>query len=107
MAYEANFRPAAGALVALRRSEALRVGWRVFWSTRLAVFLVAFFAALSLGPPGRGGVGELNEAKFDAPALTAPIGGFGHLALSPLARWDAVWYLQVANFGYREGGAEV
>src|SRR4051812_43268313 len=106
MAYEANFRPAAGALVALRQSEALRAGWRVFWSTRLAVFLVAFFAALSLGPPGQGGLAEQNAAKFDYPRLTSPLGGFGDLALSPLARWDSVWYLRVADDGYPDGGPE-
>jgi hypothetical protein len=106
MAYEANFRPAAGALVALRGSEALRAAWRVFWPIRLAVLLIAFFAALSLGPPGRGGLGEQNAAKFDEPALTAPIGGFGKLALSPLARWDSVWYLRVAEQGYPDEGAE-
>src|SRR5215207_2985920 len=106
MAYEANFRPAAGALVALRGSEALRAAWRVFWPIRLAIFLLAFFAALSLGPPGEGGLGERNAAKFDEPALTAPIGGFGKLALSPLARWDSVWYLRVADRGYPDGGAE-
>jgi len=106
MAYEANFRPTAGALVALRGSKALRVAWGVFWPTRLAVFLVAFFAALSLGPPGQGGLGERNAARFDEPALTAPIGGFGELALSPLARWDSVWYLRVADAGYPDGGAE-
>src|ERR671922_1925173 len=106
MAYEANFRPAAGALVSLRDSEALRAAWRVFWPVRLAVLLVAFFAALSLGPPGQGGLGERNAAKFDQPALTAPLGGFGKLALSPLARWDSVWYLRVADRGYTDGGAE-
>jgi hypothetical protein len=106
MAYEANFRPAAGAAVALRSSEALRAAWRVFWPIRLAVFLVAFFAALQLGPPGEGGLGEQNAAKFDEPALTAPIGGFGELALSPLARWDSVWYLRVADHGYPDGGVE-
>jgi hypothetical protein len=106
MAYEANFRPATGALLALRGSEALRAAWRVFWPIRLAVLLVAFFAALSLGPPGQGGLGERNAAKFDEPSLTAPIGGFGKLALSPLARWDSVWYLRVADRGYPDGGAE-
>jgi mannosyltransferase PIG-V len=122
MAYEANFRPAAGAarsgagasarrapqhvLVALRHSESLRAAWRVFWPIRLAVVLVAIFAALSLGPPGQGGLGEENAAKFDQPALTAPIGGFGKIALAPLARWDAIWYLRVADQGYPDGGAE-
>src|SRR6266480_3980865 len=106
MAYEANFRPAAGALGALRDSESLRAAWRVFWPIRLAVLLVAVFAALSLGPAEQGGLGEENAATFDEPALTAPIGGFGRIALSPLARWDAVWYLRVANDGYPDGGAE-
>src|SRR3954454_356732 len=106
MAYEANFRPATGALVALRGSEALRAAWRVFWPIRLAVLMLAFFAALSLGPPGQGGLGERNAGRFDEPALTAPIGGFGKLTLSPLARWDSVWYLQVADRGYPDGGAE-
>src|SRR3954454_7029102 len=107
MAYEANFRPATGVLVALRDSEALRAAWRVFWPIRLAVLLIAFFAALSLGPPAlNGGLGEQNAAKFDVPALTAPVGGFGKLALSPLARWDSVWYLRVADDGYPDGGAE-
>src|SRR3954449_1096896 len=106
MAYEANFRPATGALVALRGSEALRAAWRVFWPIRLAVLVLAFFAALSLGPPGQGGLGERNAGKFDEPALTAPIGGFGKLTLSPLARWDSVWYLRVADRGYPDGGAE-
>src|SRR3954452_10956178 len=107
MAYEGNFRPASGALVALRGSEALRAAWRVFWPIRLAVLLIAFFAALSLGPPAlNGGLGEQNAAKFDEPALTSPIGGFGHLALTPLARWDSVWYLRVADHGYPDDGAE-
>jgi len=121
MAYEANFRSPAGAarsvagalagrasrhVLALRGSEALRAAWRVFWPVRLAVLALGFFAALSLGPPGHGGLGERNAAKFDEPALTAPIGGFGKLALSPLARWDSVWYLRVADHGYPHGGAE-
>src|SRR3954454_16582649 len=106
MAYEANFRsPAGAAVAALRDSESLRAAWRVFWPIRLAVLLVAVFAALSLGPPGQGGLGEENAARFDEPALTAPIGGFGKIALSPLARWDSVWYLRVANDGYPDGGA--
>ncbi|MGZ5338724.1 MAG: mannosyltransferase family protein [Thermoleophilaceae bacterium] len=99
MAYEAT--PGeTGAVRALRRSEALRVAWRIAWTTRLAVVLVAVFAALSFGPAA-GGLAEENAAKFDAPVLTHPL---ADPLVSPLARWDAVWYLRIADSGY--GGSD-
>ncbi len=79
----------------------MRAAWRVAWPTRLAVFLVAVFAALSFGPAS-GGLAQENAAKFDEPALTARL---AEPLLSPLARWDAVWYLRIADSGYG-GGAE-
>jgi hypothetical protein len=95
MAYEAT-PTAARAVAALRGSEALRAAWSVSWSTRAAVLLVAVFAALSFGPAA-GGLAERNAATFDEPALT-------HAAaeplLAPLARWDAAWYLRIADSGY-------
>src|SRR3954463_3873303 len=81
MAYEAT--PAAAA-------------WRVFWPTRMGVLLVAVFAALSFGPAA-GGLAAENAAKFDTPQLTHAL---ADPLLSPLARWDAVWYLRVAQGGY-------
>jgi hypothetical protein len=99
MAYEAT--PGeVGAIRAAGRSEALRVAWRIAWTTRLAVVLVAVFAALSFGPAA-GGLAEQNADKFDEPALT---GALAAPLLSPLARWDAVWYLRIADSGY--GGSE-
>ena len=80
----------------MRRSEALRAAWRVFVPTRLAVLLVAIFAALSFGP-ATGGLAEINAARFDEVALTRPI---AEPLLAPLARWDAVWYLRIADSGY-------
>jgi Mannosyltransferase (PIG-V) len=100
MAYEAIPGEAA-ALRAARRSEALRVSWRIAWTTRLAVLLVAVFAALSFGP-ATGGLAEENAAKFDEPGLTHAI---ADPVLSPLARWDAVWYLRIADSGYRGSDA--
>ena len=41
-----------------------------------------------------------TQPAFDTPALTHRFGGFGDLLLSPLARWDSVWYLSIANLGY-------
>ena len=84
---------------AARGSESLRAAWRVFAATRVAILLVAVFAALSFGPV-TGGVAQLNAEKFDEPELTDPLGGFGDTLLTPLARWDAVWYLRIASSGY-------
>ena len=63
------------------------------WS-RLGIFVVALYATLA------GGLSSGNAAKFDTPALTHPFGGAGDLLFSPLARWDSVWYLAIANLGY-------
>jgi Mannosyltransferase (PIG-V) len=95
MAYQAT-PTAARALSIVRRSEALRAAWRVFLPTRLAVLLVAIFAALSFGP-ATGGLARENAVRFDEPALTASV---AEPLLAPLARWDAVWYLRIAESGY-------
>jgi hypothetical protein len=62
----------------------------------MAVLLVAVFAALSFGP-ATGGLAAENAAKFDAPELTHAL---ADPLLAPLARWDAVWYLRIAESGY-------
>nr|MDP9133764.1 hypothetical protein [Actinomycetota bacterium] len=79
----------------VRASEAVRMAWRAFAWSRLAILAVAVFAALSAGTAA-----ERNADKFDVAALTSPLGGFGDLLGSPLARWDAVWYLSIAGEGY-------
>ena len=66
----------------------------------MAVLCVATFATLSAGPRLGGGMAGYNAARFDVHALTHPLGGFGDALLSPLARWDAVWYLGIADHGY-------
>jgi hypothetical protein len=88
-------RPLAGFLARARASEAVRAAWRAFAWSRLAILAVAVFAAASAGASA-----ARNAGKFDLPGVTAPLGGFGDLILSPLARWDAVWFLSIANGGY-------
>jgi Mannosyltransferase (PIG-V) len=99
MAYEAT-PTAARALSAVHSREALRAGWSVFWTTRAAVLVVAVFAALSFGPAA-GGLAERNAEKFDEPELTQAL---AEPLLAPLARWDSVWYLRIADSGY--GGSD-
>jgi hypothetical protein len=78
------------------RSRALRESLAVFGWTRLLVLVVAVVASAVLTHQPR------DELSFDSPALTHPVAPF---LLSPLARWDAVWFLRVAAHGY--GGANV
>ena len=80
----------------MRGSEAVRAAWRVLWTTRAAVVVVAIFAALSFGPAS-GGLARENANRFDEPALTRVL---ADPLLAPLARWDAVWYLRIAESGY-------
>jgi Mannosyltransferase (PIG-V) len=85
----------------VRESEALRAALRVGLSTRVAVLLVAVFAALSFGPAS-GGLARENALKFDEPALTHAV---ADPLLAPLARWDSVWYLRIADSGYGDSTA--
>jgi hypothetical protein len=85
----------ARAVAQARASEALRAAWRAFLWSRVAIAVVAVFAALSAGE-----VVKRDASKFDIPAITAPLGGAGEIVTAPLARWDAVWYLSIANYGY-------
>ena len=95
MAIEAT--PArASAIASVRDSEAFRAAVRIGVTSRMAVLLVAIFAALSFGPAS-GGLARENAHKFDAPALTHAI---ADPVLAPLARWDSVWYLTIADSGY-------
>jgi len=80
----------------VRDSEAVRAAVRIGLSSRVAVLLVAIFAALSFGPAS-GGLARENADRFDEPALTHAL---ADPLLAPLARWDSVWYLRIADSGY-------
>jgi hypothetical protein len=76
------------------RAEALRSAVVTVVSTRLPVLVVAVAAVAIFG------VHAGNEASFDRPGLTHPFGGLADTLLSPLARWDSAWYLDIAHSGY-------
>jgi hypothetical protein len=76
------------------RAEALRAAGSAFAWSRLLVFAIAVGAVAIVGVAGG------NEGNFDQPALTHPFSGLLDSLLSPLARWDSVWYLDIAHSGY-------
>ncbi|MFN2617729.1 MAG: mannosyltransferase family protein [Thermoleophilaceae bacterium] len=98
-------RVAARLVSGVRASDALRSAAVSFLLTRTAVLCVAIFAAVSMSPGREGGIGAHNAARYDVPALTHPLGGVGDELLSPLARWDAVWFLGIADHGYGHAAA--
>jgi hypothetical protein len=94
--------PAQGrAILRVRDSEAFRAAVRIALPTRAVVLLMAVFAALSFGPAS-GGLARENAEKFDEPGLTQAL---ADPLLAPLARWDSVWYLRIADSGYADSTA--
>jgi hypothetical protein len=76
------------------RMAAVRDCWRALWISRLIV-LVAGVGAVAVF-----GVGRARSA-FDPAGITSGFGWLGNLLAAPVARWDAVWYLVIAHYGYR------
>jgi Mannosyltransferase (PIG-V) len=76
---------------------ALASAWRALLWSRLVVWAA-----------GLGGLAVLGRSSrwrlFDPASVTAPFGGVGDWIVAPAARWDAVWYLAIAQDGYRETG---
>lgn len=68
----------------------LREALRAFLVSRCLVWLAAVAAVYAL-PFDR-----FQQSRHDLPELTQPLGR----ALGALARWDAVWYLSIAQSGY-------
>jgi hypothetical protein len=90
-------RPPAAAL-AWRPTDAWRAAfadaWRALWVSRAVVWVAGVAAAVALGLHDR------NSDVFDPAELTRPFGAFGDALLAPAARWDAVWFLAIADSGY-------
>src|SRR2546423_6140923 len=76
------------------RAEAVRSAAFTLVTSRLLVFAIAVSVVAVAG------VDAGNEANFDQPALTHPFSGLPDSLLSPLARWDSAWYLDIAHSGY-------
>ena len=72
--------------------------WPVFWRSRLLVLVVAACASsfLVVSPE----VARETGAPWLHPFGQWPLGGVVDFWLTPLARWDAIWYLAIAGDGY-------
>lgn len=86
--------PLAAAWARWRAS--LRVAVLAFAATRLVVWAAGIVAVQAFGVSDR-------ARDFDPAGLTSGFGAVGDLLLAPAARWDAVWYLQIAHDGYGDG----
>jgi hypothetical protein len=85
----------SAAMIRSRPRSALRETWTVFWRSRLLVWGAGCIAFLLLPTSGGG-----------APAWTTnAFGSVGRVLAAPAVRWDAIWYLQIAQHGY--GAARV
>lgn len=71
----------------------LRAAWRAAWTSRLVVVAAALAGLALLGQaPGWG--------DYDPARLTQPFGGIADVLVAPFARWDSVWFLDIAGGGY-------
>jgi len=90
------------ALASRRRPQpelalAWREAWAALWTSRLAVWAAGLLGLMWFGrAPGTG--------RYDPRGLTTPFSAFGDLLVAPAARWDSVWFLQIAHDGYATEG---
>ncbi|MDQ3768828.1 MAG: hypothetical protein M3370_05020 [Actinomycetota bacterium] len=95
----ARARRARAATTSAAHRAAVADGWRALWTSRLLVWCAGIGAVLAFGLSGR-------QAAFDPLGVTAHFGTVGDLLVAPAARWDAVWFLSVAEDGYVQGASE-
>jgi len=70
-----------------------RLAALAFLLTRAFVWVVAMLAVRFAGLSDR-------ARDFDRFGLTSGFGAFGDVLVAPAARWDATWFLEIANDGY-------
>ena len=72
-----------------------RVVWRALWTSRLVVIFAGMAGVIQIGVvPGAASV-------YDPNGLTTPFGYLANALVAPMARWDSVWYLAIARYGYQ------
>jgi len=81
------------------RRAAARDAWAAFWTSRAVVWAAGMAAILAFGWASE------TSARLDPLYTTLPYtDSFANLLLAPAARFDAAWYLAIAQHGYEVGG---
>jgi hypothetical protein len=75
------------------------VAWRALVASRVVVLLAGAVAVGLFGLSPR-------HVDFDPAGLTTPFGALGDALVAPLARWDSVWFMAIAQDGYGGGARE-
>lgn len=91
-AVAAPARRRAAVLVADWRAD-VDVAWRALLVSRLVVWVAGVVAVLAFGLSDR-------APDFDPTGLTHPFGEPWDTLLAPAARWDTVWFTNIAETGY-------
>lgn len=68
--------------------------WRALWTSRLVILIAGTVGVVQIG------VSRGAWSSYDAKHLTAPFGYLANALVAPLARWDSVWYITVAEHWY-------
>ncbi len=85
--------------LSVERRAAARDAWAAFWSSRAIVWAAGMGAVLIFG------WASATSARLDPLYTTLPYtDSFANLLVAPAARFDAAWYLAIANHGYEVGG---
>ena len=94
-------RPARRSLRARLDPVAARDTWRAFAASRLVVLLATSFGAILFT---KAEAGNAASPSYTQPFDSWPLGGLLDFLLAPLVRWDAQWYLNIAETGYDQAG---
>ncbi|TMK38669.1 MAG: hypothetical protein E6G56_13960 [Actinobacteria bacterium] len=89
----AALRPRLRLRLSAEAREAVRTALGALVGTRLLVWGVGVVALLVWGNTNHG-------RTFDPPGLTHGLGRVADVLVGPAARWDAAWYLSIADIGY-------
>jgi hypothetical protein len=77
-----------------RPQTSIQIVWRALWTSRLVILFSGIVGVVQIGVPGGA------TSAYDPTNLTAPFGYLANAVVAPLARWDSVWYLTIARYGY-------